>query len=209
VNLLGFSPITHFLVVVVSCLVIVYLMRDPLDRVFPGFKADLDSMVMMGSQGISQTFAAVETAADTLYTAAVRTASSHSWSVTPEASDSVTRVLRLPYFAKVPARPRLAVSYLEGRAGLRECEDGCYLVRMPDASLEPTIKKGQLLLIDSRRTAVSGDVVWAAYGGRPYLRRFFRTGAVARLAPDNPSYPEIREALRDIHINGVFLRVAD
>ena len=211
VKLLGLSPLTHFVLMLVAPLLIVYLLRDPLDRVLPGFKDAVDSAVSRSSETISRTAGSLSGAASKLYVAGLRTVSPYVDGASPPASDGSARVVRVPYYSRIPTRPRLTVStaYKSQSLGSRECEERCYLVRMPDDSLAPTIKKGQMLLIDSGRKPVAGEVVWAAYQSRPYLRRYFPAEGFVRLAPDNRSYPEIRVAQKQVEVFGVFLRTVE
>ncbi len=209
IKLFGLSPVTQVLLVVTCSLAIVYFLRDPLDRLLPGSKGAIESAITTSSEGIAGAAGTLSTTVGRLSGIGPPTIASSSGSAVTNAF--AQRPVRLPYYTAVPARPRLAVpNFHKSKTILSAgCAEGCYLLAMPDASLEPAIKKGQLLLIDSRRVAAPGDVVWVAYRGTPYLRRFFPTGSDVRLAPDNPAFPEVRVSRKEVHINGVFLRIVD
>ncbi len=206
----GFSPITHLLLVLLGSFLLVYLFRGPLDRLLPGLKGAIESTMARSSEGIARTAQGLSTTAERLYWIGARRVAPYAGKA-PSANAAGTRAVKLPYYADVPARSRLTVPNLHMTKGVRagECGQGCSVLRMPDKSLEPTIKKGQLLLVDSHRVPAPGDVVWVAYRGRPYLRRFFPNGDRVRLAPGNPSFRDISAARNEVHINGVLVRVVD
>jgi len=210
VKVSGFSPITHLLLVLLGSFLIVYLLRSPLDTVLPGTKAAIESTMARSADGMTRTAQTLGTTAEQLYWLGARTVDPYARK-TPSAGGLGTRAVKLPYYADVPALPRLAVRklYMTKHVRFEECGQGCSVLRMPDKSLEPTIKKGQLMLFDSNRVPAPGDVVWVAYGSRAYLRRYFPSGGRARLAADNTSFREITLARSELHINGVLVRVLD
>ena len=87
-------------------------------------------------------------------------------------------------------------------------DDGCFLLRVEgDSMIDDHIVDGDLVLVESRRTADNGDTVVAVVDGDVTLKRLYREKGTVRLQPANASlkartYPatsvEIRGVLRGV-----------
>ena len=87
-------------------------------------------------------------------------------------------------------------------------DDGCFLLRVQgDSMIDDHIMDGDLVLVESRRTARDGDTVVAVVEGETTLKRLYREGVNVRLQPANERldpmiYPaelvEVRGVLRGV-----------
>ena len=110
----------------------------------------------------------------------------------------------------------------EGMAQLvgKKSSDGICLVNVPTDSMEPTIRKGDIVFLDTKVNAYSGDGVYAfAIDGALFIKRIQKMiGGGYRMISDNEIYPPeqisddvcenakfIGRFIRTIHIEAVNL----
>lgn len=110
----------------------------------------------------------------------------------------------------------------EGMAQLvgKKSSDGIYLVNVPTDSMEPTIRKGDIVFLDTKVNAYSGDGIYAfAIDGALFIKRIQKMiGGGYRMISDNEIYPPeqisddvcenakfIGRFIRTIHIEAVNL----
>lgn len=119
--------------------------------------------------------------------------------------------LPLPFFeASIPAGfPSPAADYVERRIDLNErlVHDAAatFFVRAAGESMKDAgIQDGAILVVNSARIAVPGDIVIASVDGRHTVKRLRQVGGRYELHPDNASgrYPVIRVS-EELHIFGV------
>ncbi len=110
----------------------------------------------------------------------------------------------------------------EGMAQLvgKKSSDGICLVNVPTDSMEPTIRKGDIVFLDTKVNAYSGDGIYAfAIDGALFIKRIQKMiGGGYRMISDNEIYPSeqisddvcenaqfIGRFIRTIHIEAVNL----
>ena len=110
----------------------------------------------------------------------------------------------------------------EGMAQLvgKKSSDGICLVNVPTDSMEPTIRKGDIVFLDTKVNAYSGDGIYAfAIDGALFIKRIQKMiGGGYRMISDNEIYPPeqisddvcknaqfIGRFIRTIHIDAVNL----
>ena len=110
----------------------------------------------------------------------------------------------------------------EGMAQLvgKKSSDGICLVNVPTDSMEPTIRKGDIVFLDTKVNAYSGDGIYAfAIDGALFIKRIQKMiGGGYRMISDNEIYPPeqisdevclnakfIGRFIRTIHIEAVNL----
>ena len=112
----------------------------------------------------------------------------------------------------------------EGMAQLvgKKSSDGICLVNVPTDSMEPTIRKGDIVFLDTKVNAYSGDGIYAfAIDGALFIKRIQKMiGGGYRMISDNEIYPPeqisddvcenakfIGRFIRTIHIEAVNLQM--
>lgn len=74
---------------------------------------------------------------------------------------------------------------------------------MPDDSMSPEIRKGEIAMIYPQFEPQNGDLVLAYYHGRLYIRRYERSKGTITLTPGNRSYKTIQAKANAFEIYGV------
>lgn len=123
--------------------------------------------------------------------------------------------LRLPFFAaSIPAGfPSPAADYVQRRIDLNErlVHDSVatFFVRASGESMKDAgIQDGSILVVNSARPPVSGDIVVASVDGKHTVKRLRKISGRFELHPDNASgeYPVI-QVESELHIFGVVTSV--
>ena len=79
-----------------------------------------------------------------------------------------------------------------------------FFMRMQGDAMAPSIRSGDLLVVDRSLTPRSGQLIVAAVDGAFLVRRWNRTPHGTILRPDNPGHPALRiETLEDFRLFGV------
>lgn len=86
--------------------------------------------------------------------------------------------------------------------------DGAFALRVVGDSMEPTIPRGSVVIVDPATEATNGRVVVVRQNGdsEATIKRLVIEGGVRYLKPDNPRYP-IMEMRTDAVICGVAVKV--
>lgn len=118
-------------------------------------------------------------------------------------ADFPRAVVALPMFSDlVPCGfPSPAADYVEQRIDLNELlihhPSATYFVKASgDSMIEAGISEGDLLVVDSSRTAQHGDIVIAAVGGEFTVKRL-QLRPTIQLIPMNSAYQPIRVTSED------------
>jgi repressor LexA len=114
----------------------------------------------------------------------------------------------LPFFGRIaagrpveaiPGRERLAVpSHLLGRSG-----EHYVLEVVGDSMIEEGIHDGDLVVVQHRQEAQSGEMVVALVGEEATLKRIFPEGEEVRLQPSNPRLEPLRVKATEVTVQGV------
>jgi SOS-response transcriptional repressor LexA len=127
----------------------------------------------------------------------------------PEIKDRKNQY-RLPVFSQVvvgpPDRPRTPplrhVDVTPDRWSKTR-----YVLKVFDNSMEPELKKGDLVLIDNDNSIKRqrNNIVACSVGEKKFLRRYLPQGVVSLLVAENPAYKAIAvtSSRRDFKIHGV------
>ncbi len=119
------------------------------------------------------------------------------------------QVTELPFFGLIAAgRPIEAVAGHEHVAvpphlvGTRPGDH--FVLRVQgDSMIEEGIHDGDLVVVESREEAGSGEMVVALVGDEVTLKRFFPEGETIRLQPANHTMEPLQVPARDLQIQGV------
>lgn len=117
--------------------------------------------------------------------------------------------VELPYFGRIAAgRPIEAVAgddsigvphHLLGGAK----DDHYVLEVVGDSMIDEGIHDGDLVVVQRRERADSGEMVVALVGSDATLKRFFPEGATVRLQPANRNMEPIHVPARDVQVQGI------
>ncbi len=78
-----------------------------------------------------------------------------------------------------------------------------YVLKVFDNSMEPELKKGDLVLIDNSIKPKPNNIVACSVGEKKFLRRYIPQGVVILLVAENPAYKTIAlTSRRDFKIHG-------
>ena len=81
---------------------------------------------------------------------------------------------------------------------------GCFLLRVKgDSMIDDHIMDGDLVLVESGRTARDGDTVVAVVAGETTLKRLYREGRKIRLKPSNESLDPMVYPASEVEVRGV------
>jgi len=82
--------------------------------------------------------------------------------------------------------------------------DETFLLRVKgDSMIEDQIRDGDLVLIESARTARDGETVVAVIDGETTLKRFYREGPIVRLQPANEKLEPTYVPAEKIEVRGI------
>ncbi|MBI1382503.1 MAG: repressor LexA [Planctomycetaceae bacterium] len=143
----------------------------------------------------------------------VKQAGARGWALAASGANSVQRVRRVPLLGRVPAGNwSEALEHQEGELHV-ECKrgsgEGWFALRVVgDSMVGAAILDGDVVVVDSKARAKSGDIVVARLDGEATVKRLFVRGRRVELRPENPAYnPIVPGAGAELEILGPVVEV--
>jgi hypothetical protein len=108
-----------------------------------------------------------------------------------EPDETITRYKPIPLYGvgDTPSGDTNPLAFNRDLLARQEITDEAVMIRIPDDSMEPTLRSGDVALVDRGDIEIKdGRVYLCSFQGRVLLKRIFHTVAGLRLTADNSVY---------------------